>query len=716
MKMRKLTLVLAIVMLASTLAPALAKSPFADVPADHWAYDAIVELAAAGLIEGYPDGTYGGARMMTRYEAAMVFARALTRMESRFDILPELDRIKAELAEEIKAQLAAVQAPAAPVETVIEKVIVDKDVDEATLARIRATEIAAEALEGDIAYVENRVLGLVDGIRYDLNKLQDQVDELEIPALDEIEALIAERIEEGLLAAADVALEPTVIEKVVVMEAELTEEDVELIAQELIAQQVQKYVRLIVDAFTEDIAELNERVAALEAAQADVATKEEVAAVQADVDAVKADVKELQKIKWGGSVSVKGEYKKDDNGDKKYFTSQTLGFNLSLKPSDSVDVGFDVRITDGAFDPWKVKVTTDQPIKSLTVGKWSGNDKVGIGNANVLPSANYELAALADLDLIKDLKTTVLLGLNGETDPLVAGLALDYKFIPELGVKAAVAAEKVPTVKPEATAVGAGIYGDIGKLNYGADIAMDLDAEEDNTRFDLKAGFEVGPLSLDGAYSNTAKNFRAKGNQVTTIEAGVGTDALLGIDLAGRFYRETKDEDLAVVAYILTANKVFDLGALPITVDARYASAVTDPDDDDNPVANTLVKVGTEKTTDGGLTYGASAAYERNILKDGNWKGYGDYGDKTAATITGKLGYKFDWRGAALDLGYNAELKKDLVEEGEVADPTVLTHKLTLGYGFTSSVKLDFGTTITQTLADPTTNDFSYNAGLSISF
>jgi hypothetical protein len=166
----------------------------------------------------------------------------------------------------------------------------------------------------------------------------------------------------------------------------------------------------------------------------------------------------------------------------------------------------------------------------------------------------------------------------------------------------------------------------------------------------------------------------------------------------------------------LTANKVFDLGALPITVDARYASAVTDPDDDDNPVANTLVKVGTEKTTDGGLTYGASAAYERNILKDGNWKGYLDYGDKTAATITGKLGYKFDWRGAALDLGYNAELKKYLVEEGEDADPTVLTHKLTLGYGFTSSVKLDFGTTITQTLADPTTNDFSYNAGLSISF
>lgn len=74
MKFKKFALVLAIVLLASTLTPAFA-SPFADVPADHWAYDAIVQLAAAGLIEGYPDGTYGGARMMTRYEAAMVFAR-----------------------------------------------------------------------------------------------------------------------------------------------------------------------------------------------------------------------------------------------------------------------------------------------------------------------------------------------------------------------------------------------------------------------------------------------------------------------------------------------------------------------------------------------------------------------------------------------------------------------------------------------------------------
>jgi hypothetical protein len=63
------------------VAPAFAQ-PFADVPTNHWAYDAIAELAAKGLVEGYPDGTFKGDRAMTRYEMAMVVARLLARIES----------------------------------------------------------------------------------------------------------------------------------------------------------------------------------------------------------------------------------------------------------------------------------------------------------------------------------------------------------------------------------------------------------------------------------------------------------------------------------------------------------------------------------------------------------------------------------------------------------------------------------------------------------
>src|SRR5690606_5801157 len=42
-------------------------------------------LAAAGLVEGYPDGTFGGERTFTRYEMAMVFARILARLEALLD-------------------------------------------------------------------------------------------------------------------------------------------------------------------------------------------------------------------------------------------------------------------------------------------------------------------------------------------------------------------------------------------------------------------------------------------------------------------------------------------------------------------------------------------------------------------------------------------------------------------------------------------------------
>lgn len=51
--------------------------PFADVPADHWAYSAVDSLQKAGIVIGYPDGTYGGRRAMTRYEFAVAIARLL---------------------------------------------------------------------------------------------------------------------------------------------------------------------------------------------------------------------------------------------------------------------------------------------------------------------------------------------------------------------------------------------------------------------------------------------------------------------------------------------------------------------------------------------------------------------------------------------------------------------------------------------------------------
>ena len=50
---------------------------FPDVPSNHWAYEAVSDLSRRGLVEGYPDGTFGGDRLLTRYEFAEIIYRAI---------------------------------------------------------------------------------------------------------------------------------------------------------------------------------------------------------------------------------------------------------------------------------------------------------------------------------------------------------------------------------------------------------------------------------------------------------------------------------------------------------------------------------------------------------------------------------------------------------------------------------------------------------------
>ena len=81
--------------------PAFALSnPFADVPADHWAYDAVAQLAADGVIEGYGDGTYRGAQEITRYEMAQMVARAMAKGGTGTD-QSLIDRLSAEFSDEL---------------------------------------------------------------------------------------------------------------------------------------------------------------------------------------------------------------------------------------------------------------------------------------------------------------------------------------------------------------------------------------------------------------------------------------------------------------------------------------------------------------------------------------------------------------------------------------------------------------------------------------
>ena len=79
-----------------------AANPFSDVPADHWAYDAVAQLADDGVIEGYGDGTYRGQNEITRYEMAQMVAKAMAK-EDQVNAQQKamIDRLAAEFSEEL---------------------------------------------------------------------------------------------------------------------------------------------------------------------------------------------------------------------------------------------------------------------------------------------------------------------------------------------------------------------------------------------------------------------------------------------------------------------------------------------------------------------------------------------------------------------------------------------------------------------------------------
>ncbi|MFU2361361.1 MAG: S-layer homology domain-containing protein [Phascolarctobacterium sp.] len=90
----KKSLVLAMAMALGVTASAYPANPFSDVPAGHWAYDSINKLAAAGVIEGYGDSTFGGDKLMTRYEMAQIVAKAMAKGAN-------VDKLAAEFADEL---------------------------------------------------------------------------------------------------------------------------------------------------------------------------------------------------------------------------------------------------------------------------------------------------------------------------------------------------------------------------------------------------------------------------------------------------------------------------------------------------------------------------------------------------------------------------------------------------------------------------------------
>ena len=93
---------------------------FPDVPTNHWAYEAVSDLSRRGLVEGYPDGTFGGDRMLTRYEFAQIVYRAIQ------DGVTVNDRLVTEFSPEMALFRVDTVAKNAQGEPTIERVRVNK--------------------------------------------------------------------------------------------------------------------------------------------------------------------------------------------------------------------------------------------------------------------------------------------------------------------------------------------------------------------------------------------------------------------------------------------------------------------------------------------------------------------------------------------------------------------------------------------------------------
>ena len=378
--MRKYLPVVLSVLLVIALAVPAAAGPFADVPQHHWAYEAVKQLAAYGLVIGFPDGEFKGNEPLTRYQMAMVIARLLVSLDAQ---------IKAE----IEAAKTVIPEAPAPVEVekevIVEQPVIEKVIEKTIVEKLE-TE-ALEALEARIAALEGDVEGHDAEVAAKLADLEAKIARGDADNAAAIEALRAE------LAALEIPVMPEI-------------PDVDAAVSEAIA---------LIDAlraeFITELDVLNARTNVLEGELA--LAMEKIAALEERADVADLRVDEIdatlaahlaghEKVKISGSSEVKFQdvdirsendeidaWKdpsdifesdpKDNHADGKYSSEtdfkHTLGLKLTAYPADGVTVSAGLEavtnlFTDDDFtgnleiSSLSLEITTDGILERLYAG------------------------------------------------------------------------------------------------------------------------------------------------------------------------------------------------------------------------------------------------------------------------------------------------------------------------------------------------------------
>lgn len=156
--MKKIVMLLVVAVLLSAV-PVFAQGPFTDVPTDHWAYDAVNTLQKDGILIGYPDGTFGGKRTLTRYEFATAVARLAQYIEGiETPVAGKAGVTEAELQQALQGYAKTSELPQnfatkADVEAISKLVNEFRD-------ELAALGVDVDALKRDVAALNARVCAL----------------------------------------------------------------------------------------------------------------------------------------------------------------------------------------------------------------------------------------------------------------------------------------------------------------------------------------------------------------------------------------------------------------------------------------------------------------------------------------------------------------------------------------------------------------------------
>jgi polyhydroxyalkanoate synthesis regulator phasin len=331
MKKRLVTLLAG---LLTVLSMGFGLAQFSDVPAGHWAKEAVEGLAAKGIIVGFPDGTYRGNETLTRYQAALIIYRLLQQIEEELKAKGTSPTMEAMSSEDLEALKNAIQELAAELA--------------ALGVRVSALEDSA-ATKDDIARLE----ALIEELKaqpmpevepgMDQAALQDLMDRVEAASIAADTALAqAQQLAEQLEALAQ--------------DVEGVKGDVAALATqvEANAQAIQALNELAV-LLNQDVLSLQDRVTALEKGLADLqgvdfeefATKEDVAAVQEFAAALRSDLVSLsEKVsKLEGQVADLSKVQYSIKGS----LSATYGFVTLAGANFDIDRLFATPFSTGVF-------------------------------------------------------------------------------------------------------------------------------------------------------------------------------------------------------------------------------------------------------------------------------------------------------------------------------------------------------------------------------